>query len=422
MADSKRQWYKLVAAKADGDKDTKRTTLHIYDVIGADLFFGGVDVNELVHEIEALDDDAELDVRINSPGGAAWDGLTLANAIMRHPGRTTTHVDGLAASAASLIALAGDDVVISKYGQMMLHNARGGLYSATAEELIDAGKTLQKLNGSMAEFYADRAGGESTEWARAMKRETWYSAEEAKAAGLATEIDESGKREEVEAAAAASIAKASAMFKYPGRQAAPSPSARVEDGSTDPAPKEEAKVPAISKKVAERLGLAEDATEEDVLAKLGEIDTDGGDGDGGAATGGDTTPTADQVDAGQVAELAAAAAKLGLSVIDPGTLAEMQRNSSLGAKAHAQMETQRITAAVDAAISLGKITPARKEHFVSLMRADEVGTTQLLAGIPAYTAVPMNELGHALEPQAFAGGDQGGDVTESPTYKAWSVE
>lgn len=419
MADSKRQWYKLVAAKADGEKDTKRTTLHIYDVIGADLFFGGVDVNELVHEIEALDDDAELDVRINSPGGAAWDGLTLANAIMRHPGKTTTHVDGLAASAASLIALAGDDVVISKYGQMMLHNARGGLYSATAEELIDAGKTLQKLNGSMAEFYADRAGGESTEWARAMKRETWYSAEEAKAAGLATEIDESGKREEVEAAAAASIAKASAMFKYAGRQAAPSPSARVEDGSTDPAPKEEAKVPAISKKVAERLGLGEDATEEDVLAKLGELDNSDGDGDGGDTTGGSSP---DEIDEGQVAELAAAAAKLGLSVIDPGTLAEMQRNSSLGAKAHAQMETQRITAAVDAAISLGKITPARKEHFVSLMRADEVGTTQLLAGIPAYTAVPMNELGHALEPQAFAGGDQGGDVTESPTYKAWSVE
>ena len=158
--------------------------------------------------------------------------------------------------------------------------------------------------------------------------------------------------------------------------------------------------------------------DEDVLAKLGEIDS----GDEGDTDGGDTTPTADQVDAGQVAELAAAATKLGLSVIDPGTLAEMQRNSSLGAKAHAQMETQRITAAVDAAISLGKITPARKEHFVSLMRADEVGTTQLLAGIPAYTAVPMNELGHALEPQAFAGGDQGGDVTESPTYKAWSVE
>lgn len=420
MADSKRQWYKLVAAKADGDKETKRTTLHIYDVIGADLFFGGVDVNELVHEIEALDDDAELDVRINSPGGAAWDGLTLANAIMRHPGKTTTHVDGLAASAASLIALAGDDVVISKYGQMMLHNARGGLYSATAEELIDAGKTLQKLNGSMAEFYADRAGGESTEWARAMKRETWYSAEEAKSAGLATEIDESGKREEVEAAAAASIAKASAMFKYAGRQAAPSPSARVEDGSTDPEPKEEAKVPAISKKVAERLGLGEDATEEEVLAKLGEVDTDGGDGDEGDGSDGDGTP--DNVDEGQVAELAAAAAKLGLSVIDPGTLAEMQRNSSLGAKAHAQMETQRITAAVDAAISLGKITPARKEHFVTLMRADEVGTTQLLAGIPAYTAVPMNELGHALEPTAFAGGDQGGDVTENPTYKAWSVE
>lgn len=210
---SHRQWFKWAARV---DSDPAHSTLHIYDVIGADPWFGGVDVNELVAEIEALDSKAELAVRINSPGGAAWDGLTLANAIMRHPGKTTTHIDGLAASAASLVALAGDHVVISKYGQMMLHNARLSIISATVEELTEAGKVGAKLNASMAEFYADRAGGKVADWARAMKRETWYSAEEAKAAGLATEIDDSGQRSEIEAAVASSAVKAAAM-RQPSR-------------------------------------------------------------------------------------------------------------------------------------------------------------------------------------------------------------
>ncbi|QEA10772.1 capsid maturation protease [Mycobacterium phage Weirdo19] len=413
MRDPNRQWFKFTPA-AKADDDSKRATLHIYDVIGADVFFGGVDVNEAVALIEGLDKDAELVVRVNSPGGAAWDGLALANAILRHPGKTTTHVDGLAASAASLVALAGDEVIVSKYGQMMLHNARGGLYG-TAEELADAAKQLNKLNGSMAAFYADRAGGEVADWARAMRRETWYDADEAHEAGLATAVDESGKREEIEAAATASITRAAATFRFAGRPNAPAPTARVEDGPSGPE-QEEAPV-ATSKAILDALGLPEDATDEDVLAK---IETDkAGTADDDTGTKAGDADKADKVDEGEVAELAAKAAALGLTVIDPGTVAEMQRNSSLGAKAHAAMETQRITAAVDAAIGLGKIPPARKEHFVALMRADEVGTTQLLAGIPAETAVPMTELGHSLDPRAQAGGD--GDPTDDPRFKAWSV-
>lgn len=413
MPDTKREWFKFVAAKASGDK-AERATLHVYDVIGADVFFGGVDVNEAVAMIEELDDKAELDVRINSPGGAAWDGLTLANAIIRHPGKTTTYVDGLAASAASLVALAGDEVVVSAYGQVMLHNARGGLYG-TAEELTAAGETLGKLNGSMAAFYADRAsaGGDAKAWAKAMSKESWYTAEEALEAGLATRIDDSGKREEVEAKATASIARAAAMFKYPGRQAAGPPSARAENGPEGPE-QEEAPV-ATSKAILDALGLPENASDEDVIAKIAEGDKPDDKSDDKA----DDKP-ADKVDEGEITELAAAAAKHGLTVIDPGTLAEMQRNSSLGAKAHATMETQRITASVDAAISLGKIPSARRDHFVALMRADEVGTTQLLASIPAETAVPLTELGHSLEPQALAGAS--GNVAEDPKYKAWSVE
>jgi hypothetical protein len=143
---------------------------------------------------------------------------------IRHPGKTTSYVDGVAASAASLVALAADEIVVSAYGQVMLHNARGGLYG-TAEELRSAADALGKLNSTMAEFYADRAGGTAAGWSAAMARESWFTAQEALDAGLATRIDDSGKREDIEAAATASIARAAALFKYPGRQAAPDPEA-----------------------------------------------------------------------------------------------------------------------------------------------------------------------------------------------------
>ncbi|WP_260973299.1 head maturation protease, ClpP-related [Mycolicibacterium llatzerense] len=415
MPDAMRQWYKFTAAKAaakNGDaEDAKTATLHIYDVIGADPFFGGVDVNEAIALIEGLDEDAELTVRINSPGGAAWDGLALANAIMRHPGPTTTHVDALAASAASLVALAGDTVTMSKYGQMMLHNARAGVHG-TAEDLKSAAETLAKLNGSMAQFYADRTGSEPADWAKAMKRESWYTADEALEAGLVTSVDESGARDQVEAAAAASIAKVAAQFKYAGRQAAPAPTAQItENGPTGPDTKE-ANV-AISKQVADRLGLGEDATDEQVLAKieeLGKTETDDA-GTGGGAAGGDAP------EAGKVSEVMKAAAELGLTVIDTASVTEMRANSELGAKAHATMEAQRITALVEAAFDAGKILPASKAQYIKMMAADETGTTALLASIPAHSVVPMNELGHATQPIAQTG--DVGDITEDPKYAGW---
>ena len=405
-----RQWYKWIAAKADAGA-AKRTVLHVYDVIGADPFFGGVDVAELVGEIEGLSSDTELEVRINSPGGAAWDGLTLANAIIRHPGPTFTYVDGLAASAASLVALAGDEVTISKYGQMMLHNARGGVYG-TADDMREGAKVLDKLNGSMAAYYADRAGGAEADWRRVMARETWYNADEAKDAGLATAVDESAKRDEGEAAVALSLSKAAAMFKYPGRQAAPSPTARAEDGPTGP-DNQEAKVP-ISDKVAERLGLEADATDDDVIAKLDELEGKGEAAD--ETDAGDGGKPADETEAteGEVAAVKAAAAKLGLTVTDPEVLAELRSNSALGVAAHTELTNRRITAALDDAIDKGKILPAQRGKYEALMRKDEPGVAALLAEIPNETAAPMREVGHSLDPVA-----QADDITNDPRYQAW---
>ncbi|WP_207557969.1 ATP-dependent Clp protease proteolytic subunit, partial [Mycobacteroides abscessus] len=109
MARENREWYKFTVAKAASAEDKPTATLHIYDEI--DSWFG-VNAEALVVEISALDPETELTVRVNSPGGNAFDGINIANAIMRHPGKTTTYIDGLAASAASVIAVASDEVVV----------------------------------------------------------------------------------------------------------------------------------------------------------------------------------------------------------------------------------------------------------------------------------------------------------------------
>lgn len=403
-----RQWFRVVRpiAVADG-KEVTTATIHINDAIGADLFFGGVDAAELIAEIDALAVD-QLDVRINSEGGSAFDGLAIANAIIRNPATTTTYIDGLAASAASLVALAGDTVVMSKYGQMMLHNSSAAV-RGSADDLRAAAKVLDSLNESMAEYYADRAGGEVKDWSKAMARESWYSAAAALEAGLVTEVDDTAKRADTEAAIAAALARPTARFEHtPQTRGDHTKAAAAVSNSTQ----KEAPV-ADKKTLAESLGLSADAADEDVLKAardaLGLTDDDSADdtADGDAADSGSG-------EASPVGELAAAAANAGLVLMDPAKVAELQAGAAAGAQALANQVAAAHAAVVDDAIAKGKITPARREHFRALMKADEKGTTELLAGIPNETAVPMTEVGHSLDPQASADGN-----LDDPRLKDW---
>ncbi len=407
-----REWFRVVRPEAKAGTAERQATIHINDVIGASFFFGGVDAAELIAEIDGLDVD-QLDVRINSEGGSAYDGLAIANAIMRNPATTTTYVDGLAASAASLIALAGDTVVMSKYGQMMLHNSRGGLMG-TADELRDYAKFLDGLNASMAEFYADRAGGDAKDWAKAMARETWYRADEALAAGLVTELDETTRREDVEAAVAAALARPTAQFRYAGRQAAPAP-ARAH--STAPAVNNnEKEAPVADKKtLAESLGLAVDATDEDILAATRDAlgiteddDTDTDDSTTDAGTGTDVPPVdGDQAEVGarELAAAVASAQQAGGVFLPSERLARLEQQAGQGAAALAAQVAAAHAAKLDASIAQGKILPNERDKYAKLLKADEATTTALLEQIPAEARAPITEMGHSLDPAPSASAD-----------------
>lgn len=145
-----------------------------------------MDASEFVREIHALKV-TSIDLHVNSPGGFVWDAISMYEALRAHPAAVTTHVDGVAGSAASFLALAGDTVETAKGSRWMVHDAQIVAMGSPAEvrEYADLGDAI---SDDIAGIYAERAGGKPAAWRTAMKATTWYSAEEAVDAGLADRV------------------------------------------------------------------------------------------------------------------------------------------------------------------------------------------------------------------------------------------
>lgn len=176
-------WYRI-AAKDDGD----HAEILIYDDIGRNLWGEGIEPAEFVKELAALDV-ATLDVRINSAGGYVFDGLAIYNAIDRHPATVTTHIDGMAASIASVVALAGDEVRIAENAFMMIHNP-WGFEVGDANAMRKMAEILDALGGSLVDAYVGKTGKSEEVIRGMMDEETWFNSEEALEVGLVDEVDE----------------------------------------------------------------------------------------------------------------------------------------------------------------------------------------------------------------------------------------
>lgn len=157
--------------------------VHIYDEIG----YFGVTASDFIRDISAIKA-SSITLRINSPGGDVFDGVAIYNAIQRHKATVTAYVDGIAASAASFIAMAADRVVMSPHSQMMIHEA-SGLVIGNADDMRQMSEILDKSSDNIASIYAKKSGGTTEEWRARMKEETWMSDKEAVELGLADEID-----------------------------------------------------------------------------------------------------------------------------------------------------------------------------------------------------------------------------------------
>ncbi|NGO68527.1 head maturation protease, ClpP-related [Streptomyces boncukensis] len=218
-----RAWYEI--RNADDEAEVL-----VYDEIGG--WFGG-GAEEFVQELRGITA-PRMTVRVNSPGGSVFDGVTMANALRAHPSNVTVYVDGIAASIASVIAMAGDRLVMMPQSQLMIHDA-SGLSIGSASDMREMADLLDRQSDNIAEAYADKAGGTMDEWRVRMRAETWYSAREAVDAGLADEMapmPRRREREEEEREPATAARWDLSVFRYAGREDAPAPPMATAEGGT----------------------------------------------------------------------------------------------------------------------------------------------------------------------------------------------
>ena len=169
-------WYNMTAAEGETSAE-----ISIYDAIGS------FDVNAKQFVDELKDISAEvINLRINSPGGSVIDGNAMFNALQRHPAKVITHIDGLAASMASVIAMAGDEVHMADNALLMIHNP-WTFSMGDADELRADADLLDKMSASILSSYG-RSQYEADEIKNLMDEETWFTAQEAFDAGFVDHI------------------------------------------------------------------------------------------------------------------------------------------------------------------------------------------------------------------------------------------
>lgn len=172
--------------------------LMIYGRIGGSSWFDeGIGASDVVAALRELGP-GPVDVRINSGGGDVFDGVAIHSLLARHNGTVTMYIDGLAASAASFIAMAGDRVVMARNAFMMIHDGMTMTYGNGNTHRSSA-DLLDKISDTIADMYAERAGEDVEHWRNLMtvngEDGTWFTGQEALDAGL---VDDLTGGEEVE--------------------------------------------------------------------------------------------------------------------------------------------------------------------------------------------------------------------------------
>ena len=179
-------------------------TLRLYDYIDGEGGYWGISANEVAAALDAAGDVQRIELRINSGGGSVWDGLAILNTLRSQSATVTAVVDGVAASAASFIAVACDEVVMMPNSRMMIHDALG-LCIGQAVDMREYADFLDDTSDNIAEIYAERAGGTTAEWRAQMTAKgltgQWYSAQEAVDASLADRVGTSTTSDDSDATA-----------------------------------------------------------------------------------------------------------------------------------------------------------------------------------------------------------------------------
>jgi len=378
--------------------------IRIFGDIGDSWWGDSVSAAQFAEDLDEIGKVAQLEVRLNSPGGDMFDGVAIYNTLRNHPAKVVAYVDGLAASAASVIAMGADELVMGTGTQLMIHDA-WALSVGNADEMRAQAAVMDQLSDSMADIYADRAGGTATEWRNTMREESWFGADEAVAAGLADRVVKREKAtDDVEVAATLRQSKIAAKYRYKGRAHAPTPKTPARPGGST------SKGGAVAHEftdeeftaLRDKLGLGEDAAAGDLLDAL----------DDKLEQATKPAPAPEPV-----------AAKLpeGVVAIERSILDELRRDAAAGAAAREEQVKARRIGLVDAAASTGKIRAADRGRWLKNLELDPEGYEEILAQLEPGLAVNTAERGYNSGDVETSAQDEIKAVIESDKFKGWVV-
>ncbi|QDP49427.1 MAG: putative capsid assembly protease C [Prokaryotic dsDNA virus sp.] len=173
-------WDKSQEKEDESEDETEEIPIEakdvfIYDMIGA----GGVNAKMIVDELGSIGSKTPINLRINSAGGDVFEGIAIYNSLKKHEGNISVEIEGLAASMASIIMLAGDNISASENSLIMIHNPSIGI-QGEAKDLNKKAELLDKIKTQMVGIYTSKTGMNEKEVIKMMDNETWLSAEEAK--------------------------------------------------------------------------------------------------------------------------------------------------------------------------------------------------------------------------------------------------
>lgn len=179
-----------MAVVKDAVADTNIGQITLYGDISDTSWWGDeITPKQFKDDLESLGDISELEINLNSGGGDVFAGYTIYNILKRHKAHKTVYIDGLAASIASLIAMAGDEIIMPQNSMMMIHNA-WTIAMGNATDLRDMAEQLDKVDGLLVDTYAQRTGLDRDEIADMMANETWLTGKEAVDKGFATQLED----------------------------------------------------------------------------------------------------------------------------------------------------------------------------------------------------------------------------------------
>lgn len=399
--ESKLEFFNAVTTLAP-DGEGSVATIRMYGPIDSWGGWWGVSASEVSAVLDALPDSVtDVILRINSPGGEVFEGIAILNLLRAHKAKITAVVDGLAASAASVIAAGADETVMSPGTQMMIHSP----WTITWGSAADLRKDAERLDGielSLVEIYSAKAG--EKDWAELLAEETWMTATETVEFGLADRVgvvqdqgatstvgdDEelvligvtpAGDEDSARVQRLTGVAAAAAVHKLPSSSEPGDPNQKEALMSSD----------TIKAGLRERLGVTDAAaSDEQLLAALDQVIDQA------------TTPPAP----------AASAVPAGTTLIDSDVLASLQADAAAGREALDAQTSARRDALVSAAIADGRIAPANRETWRAQLDSSEETTTALLASLPKNT-IPVTEVGHS---------DDVATAEDAMYAKAWGAD